>query len=63
MIDVPLLDFCGTHSQKRAAEILGVTPGRIHQMLKDKEEVFIILYDDGREATGKRVERYPKRTA
>lgn len=38
---VPLTDFVEQHSQRYAAEAVGLTPGAIWQMLENKRKVFI----------------------
>ena len=44
---IRLADFCKDHSQKFAAEILGVTEGAISQMLARKRDIYVYADAEG----------------
>lgn len=44
---IPLKEFCDQHGQPRAASIMGVSQGRVSQILTEKDkEVFIVPAGD-----------------
>lgn len=44
---VPLSQFCGDHSQQRAAEIMDCTQSAVHQAIKAGREIYIVALADG----------------
>lgn len=47
MKDIPLRKYMEGRSQKMVAEKMGVTPGAVHQMIRDKRNIFIRISSSG----------------
>lgn len=47
MTDIHISEFVKGRTQEEVAEILGVTQGAVHQMLKAKREIYFELLEDG----------------
>jgi hypothetical protein len=45
--DIPLVDFLKSRTQVDAAAIMGVTQGAVHQMMRDKRDIFFTPKPDG----------------
>jgi predicted transcriptional regulator len=43
--EILLADYCQQESQAAAAEIGGVTPGAVSQMIKNNRRVFVVFVD------------------
>lgn len=63
MKELSLAAFCEHRTQSEAAQIIGVSPGRVWQMLRERKEVFIVEHEDGRFSSYEIRRRQPKKVA